>query len=116
MELLKLACLSLTPPHAGAKVTRPGAADPCRTRTQALHHLRDIMGKLKLTVNEERRESARSRTGSLTSWAIRSGGCTLRRRARPGWATDRQRKEPQAHGRKSPRADRPGGYLAGDHR
>src|SRR5437762_1020750 len=40
MALLMLACLSLTPPHAGAKVTRPRAADPRRTRTQALHHLR----------------------------------------------------------------------------
>src|SRR5206468_10759375 len=36
---------------------------------KALHHLRAIMSKLKLTVNEEKRESARSRTGSLTSWA-----------------------------------------------
>src|SRR5437868_10428774 len=25
---------------------------------------------------------------SSTSWAIRSGVCTLQRRARPGWATD----------------------------
>jgi len=84
-------------------VTRPRAADPRRTRTQALHHLRDIMGKLKLTVNEERRESVRFRTGSLTSWAIRSGGCTLRRRARPGWATDRQRRASSAWWKESTR-------------
>src|ERR1700740_3739678 len=36
------------------------------------------------------------RTGSLTSWAIRLGGCTLRRRARPGWATGRQRRASSA--------------------
>src|SRR6516162_8360670 len=36
------------------------------------------------------------RTGSLTSWATRSGGCTLRRRARPGWAIDRQRRASSA--------------------
>src|SRR5215831_6312044 len=32
-----------------------------------------------------RHGSAGFRTGSLTSWATRSGGCTLQRRARPGW-------------------------------
>ena len=67
----------------------------------ALHHLREIMGKLKLTVNED--GSAEFRTGSLTSWAIRSGGCTLRRRARPGWATDRQRRASSAWSKESTR-------------
>jgi len=38
----------------------------------ALHHLRAIMGKLKLTVNEEKTRICRVPDGSLTSWAIRS--------------------------------------------
>ena len=52
----------------------------CRrgSAAKALHHLREIMGKLKLTVTRKRHGSAGFRTGSLTSWAIRSGGCTLR--------------------------------------
>jgi hypothetical protein len=45
---------------------------------KGLHHLRAIMGKLKLTVNEEKTRIGGFRRGSLTSWAIRSGGCTLR--------------------------------------
>src|SRR5262245_14669496 len=44
---------------------------------KALHHLREIMSKLQLTVNEEKTRICRV-PGSLTSWAIRSGGCTLR--------------------------------------
>ena len=52
----------------------------CRrgSAAKALHHLRAILGKLKLTVNEEKTRIAGFRTGSLTSWAIRSDGCTLR--------------------------------------
>jgi hypothetical protein len=50
---LMLACLSLRPPHAGAKVTHPRAADPRRTRTQALQPLTDVERQSK-----ERREGA----------------------------------------------------------
>jgi RNA-directed DNA polymerase len=69
----------------------------------ALHHLRTIMGKLKLTVNEGKTRICAVPEGSLTSWAIRSGGCTLRRRARPGWATDRQRRASSAWSTESTR-------------
>src|SRR2546421_12615559 len=69
----------------------------------ALHHLRQIMGKLKLTVNEEKTRICRVRTGSSTSWAIRSGGCTLQRLARPDWATGRQRRASSAWSKRSTR-------------
>ena len=45
---------------------------------KALHHLHEIMSKLKLTVNEEKTRICRVPDRSSTSWAIRSGGCTLR--------------------------------------
>src|SRR6516162_2293183 len=48
------------------------------------------------------------RTGSLTSWAIRSGGCTLRRRARPGWTIDRPRRASSAVERVHALTDRAG--------
>jgi group II intron reverse transcriptase/maturase len=58
----------------------------------ALDHMRRLMGKLKLTVNEERPASARCRTRRSTFWDTPSVGCTLRRRDEPAWATDRQRR------------------------
>ena len=70
---------------------------------EALHHLREIMGKLKLTVNEEKTRICKVPEGSSTSWAIRSGGCTLRRRAKPAWATDRQRRASSAWSKRSTR-------------
>src|SRR5215471_508396 len=70
----------------------------------ALHHLREIMGKLKLTVNEKKTRICRVPDGDLTSWVIRSGGCTLRRRARPGWAIDRQRRASSAWSEESTRS------------
>jgi len=53
MALLMLASLSLSPPHAGAKATRPRAADPRRTRTHALQQRTDVERRSK-----ERREGA----------------------------------------------------------
>ena len=69
----------------------------------ALHHLREIMGKLKLTVNEEKTRSARSRKGSSTSWDIRSGRCIPQRPAKPAWATGRQRRASSAWSKESTR-------------
>ena len=40
---------------------------------------------------------------SSTSWAIRSGGCTLQRRATPGWAINRQRRASSAWSKESTR-------------
>ena len=68
----------------------------------ALRHLREIMGKLKLTVNEDKtRIPARSRKGSSTSWALHSDECTLERRAKPAWLCDRQRRVSSAWSKRS---------------
>src|SRR5690348_319648 len=64
---------------------------------KALHHLREIMGKLKLTVNEEKTRICRVPDGEFDFLGYTFGrGCTLRRRARPGWAIDRQRRASSA--------------------
>ena len=55
---------------------------------EALRRLREVMGKLKLTVNEEKTRSAQCRKGSSTSWDTRSGGWP----ARPAWASGRSQK------------------------
>ena len=51
----------------------------------ALHHLREIMGKLKLTVNEDKTRICAVPEGSSTSWATRSGGCIQQEPARHAW-------------------------------
>jgi RNA-directed DNA polymerase len=48
----------------------------------ALHRLREIMGKLKLTVNEEKTRICRVRTVSPISWDTRLGGSIRRKPAR----------------------------------
>src|SRR5580704_15415319 len=58
----------------------------------ALHRRREIMGKLKLTVNEDKTQICKSRKASSTSWASRSDECTLQRRARPAWLCAPQRR------------------------
>ena len=70
---------------------------------EALRRLREIMGKLKLTVNRRRRASAKCRKESSISWVTRSGGCFRRGPARPVSATGRQRKAFSARSRKSTR-------------
>ena len=82
----------------------------------ALHYLREIMGKLKLTVNEEK-----TRICKGPGRGVRLPGIYVRADVFPN---DRQsplgppavKEEHQAHGRKSPRADRPSAQLARDHR
>ena len=74
---------------------RRGSADA------ALHHLRKIMGKLKLTVNEDKTRICGSRKGSSTSWASRSDKCSLERRAKPAWLCDRQRRASSARSKRS---------------
>jgi hypothetical protein len=70
---------------------------------EALHRLREIMGKLKLTANEERHESAGSRKGSSTFWDTRSDGCIRREPARRTWVTGHQRRASSTRWRKSMR-------------
>ena len=59
----------------------------------ALHRLREIMGKLKLTVNEGKTQICKVPEGEFDSWASRSElESTLERRAKPAWLCDRQRR------------------------
>src|ERR1700726_4067630 len=51
---------------------------------KALHYLREIMGKLKLTVNEEKTRICRVPDGEFDFLGYTFGGCTLQRLARPG--------------------------------
>ena len=69
----------------------------------ALQSLREIMGKLKLTVNEGKTRVCKHRKESSTSWATRSGECFRRGPARPVSATGRQGKAFSAWSRKSTR-------------
>ena len=64
---------------------------------EALQRLREIMGKLKLTVNEEKtRIRRRCRKGSSTSWGTRLGGCIQREPARRAWDTGHRRRASSA--------------------
>ena len=69
----------------------------------ALHHLRAINGQAEADGERGGRHgSAAFRTGSLTSWAmVLLKGMYFRRRARPGWATDRQRRASSAWSKES---------------
>jgi hypothetical protein len=70
---------------------------------EALQRLREVMGRLKLTVNGKRHETARSRKASSTSWGTRLGGCIRRERVRHTWAIGRRRRASGAGSRKSMR-------------
>ena len=70
---------------------------------EALQRLREIMGKLKLTVNEEKTRICKVPEESSTSWDIRSGGCTQREPARRTWGTGPRRRASSAWSRTSTR-------------
>jgi hypothetical protein len=69
----------------------------------ALHRLREIMGKLKLTVNEGKTQICKVPEGEFDFWASRSDECTLERRAKPAWLCDRQRRASSAWSKPSTR-------------
>ena len=81
---------------------------------KALHHLHEIMGKLKLTVNEEKTRICRVPDGEFDLLYVRADVLSGDGQGPAGLSTVKE--EHQAHGRKSPRADRPSAYLAGDHK
>jgi hypothetical protein len=54
--------------------------------------LREIMRKLKLTVNEKKPRICKVSEGSSTSWVTRSGGFTQREPARRAWVIGHQRR------------------------
>jgi len=70
---------------------------------KALHHLHEIMGKLKLTVNEEKTRICRVPDGEFDFLGYTFGRMYSRRRARPGWAIDRQRRASSAWSKESTR-------------
>jgi RNA-directed DNA polymerase len=70
---------------------------------EALQRLREIMGKLKLTVNEEKTRLCRVPKVSSISWAIRSGGCIRREPERRILGTGHQRRASSAWSRMSMR-------------
>jgi hypothetical protein len=70
---------------------------------EALRRLREIMGKLRLTVNEEKTRVCKVPRVSSTFWATRSGGCIRRGPAKPVSATGHQRRAFSARSRKSTR-------------
>ena len=63
---------------------------------EALRWMRELMGKLKLTVNEEKTASARFRKGSSTFWGSRSDGCIHREPAGHAWRYGHRRKASSA--------------------
>ena len=69
----------------------------------ALQSLREIMGKLKLTVNEEKTRICKVPEGEFDSWDTRSGECFRRGPAKPVSATGRQRRAFSGWSRKSTR-------------
>ena len=70
---------------------------------EALQRMREVMSKLKLTVNEEKTRICKVPEGGSTSWDTRSGGCIRREPAKLVSATGHQRKASSARSRKSTR-------------
>ena len=70
---------------------------------EALQRLREVMGKLKLTVNDENTRSARYRKGSSTSWDTRLDGCIRREPERRTLGTGHRRRASSAWLRTSTR-------------
>ena len=89
---------------------RKGNAD------EALQQLRKIMSKLKLTVNEEKTRICKVPEGEFDFLVlhVRTNAFGENRPGAPGIPAIEE--EHQAHGRERPRADRPIGDLARDHR
>ena len=88
---------------------RRGAAET------ALHHLREIMGKLKLTVNEEKTRICHGAGRRVRLPGVHARTNVLSNDGPSPLGSATVEEEHQAHGRNGPRADRPGAYLAGDH-
>ena len=81
---------------------------------EALLRMREIMGQLKLTVNEEKTRVARYRMRRSIFWVLRLGGCIRCARDRPSGLPAVEAQYP-AHGEKDPCADRRGDGMARDH-
>ena len=82
----------------------------------ALHHLRQIMGKLKLTVNEEKTRICRVPDGEFDFLGYTFGRMYSPETGKARLGYRPSKKSIKRMVEKSPRADRPSGYLAGDHK
>ena len=67
----------------------------------ALHHLREIMGKLKLTVNEDKTQICTVPEGEFDFLGFTFGRMYSRTTARPAWLCDRQRRASSAWSERS---------------
>jgi hypothetical protein len=87
-------CSSSSEPSARASTYADDLVIVCRRgkAEAALQSLREIVGELVLTVNEEKTRICKAREGSSTSWDTRSGECLRRGPAKPVSATGHQRK------------------------
>ena len=83
---------------------------------EALQRLREIMGKLKLTVNEEKTRICKVPEGEFDFLGYTFGRMYSARTGQARSGVPAIEEEHQAHGGKHPRADRPNGDMARDHR
>ena len=83
---------------------------------EALQRLREIMGKLKLTVNEEKTRICRVPEGEFDFLGYTFGRMYSARDRKGVSGVPAIEEEHQAHGGNDPRADSPNGNLARDHR
>ena len=82
----------------------------------ALHRLREIMGKLKLTVNEDKTQICKVPEGEFDFLGFTFGQMFSRTTGQARLASATVKEEHQARGRKGPRADRPSTDVARHHR
>src|SRR6516225_7851418 len=68
---------------------------------EALHWMRKLMGKLKLTVNQDKTRICKVPEGSSTSWGTRSDGCILREPAGLAWDSGHRRRASSAWSKRS---------------
>jgi RNA-directed DNA polymerase len=90
----------------------------CRTgkAEEALRRLRELMGKLKLTVNEEKTRICKVPEGEFTFLGYSFGRMYSARTGKAYLGYRPAKEEHQAHGGNDPCADRPNRNMAGDHR
>jgi RNA-directed DNA polymerase len=69
----------------------------------ALHHLREIMGKLKLTVNEEKTRICKVPEGEFDFLGFTFGRMSSQRRGKAAWLCVRQRRASNAWSKRSMR-------------
>ena len=81
----------------------------------ALQRLREIMGKLKLTVSEEKTRICRVPEGEFDFLGYTFGRDVLGEDRRGPYRLPAVKEKHSARGRESPRADRPIGNMARDH-